>query len=174
MASAGRHPGGDPDGLPSLFPLEGISRGASSALRRTEFPQVVDGWNVSCIGDACAELILADGVAVQTPSDVPQVDIVVSATLDYRTSEGDSIPVEARYRAPGVPGRLQPGRFRLVSPSQDRLTTSTLTWAKRQLPAAGLRYTFEIWVVPRPGADLAMEATGRKVTVVVEAWRSDS
>lgn len=153
--------------------VEGTSPGQGRALRRTEVTTVVKGgWTASCIGDACAELSFVDGLVVRTPSAVSEVDVVLSATLDYRTSAGDSMAVEARYRAPGASGQLRPGRFRLVSPSPDLLTTSTLTWAKRRLPGAGRRYTFEILLLPRPGADDEMEASGRKLTVVVEVWRA--
>jgi hypothetical protein len=49
-----------------------------------------------------------------------------------------------------------------------RPTTTTLTWLKKDVAAAGQAYTFQFSASPSFGGH--SEVSGRKLTVVIESW----
>lgn len=96
------------------------------------------------------------------------MDVVVTATLNYRTSADDAVAIRAIYRGAGRVGTLRPGPWVLMSPSANRLTTTTVTWVKRLLPAAGREYTSRLEASPRPGETVNMSSVGKKVTLSID------
>lgn len=96
------------------------------------------------------------------------MDVVVTATLNYRTSADDAVAIRAIYRGGGHAGTLRPGPWVLMSPSANRFTTTTVTWVKRLLPAAGREYTFRLEAAPRPGETVNMSAVGKKVALSID------
>jgi hypothetical protein len=125
------------------------------------------GWRSHCDFDFCG--ISAVTIPYTTPTAVDAVDVTVTITFDYRTAGADSARAvlaldndgTAPYEAirPGYPLRRSPIR-----------TTTTLTWVKKDLPAAGQAYTFLFSVsLPSIGSHPS-EVSGRKLTVVIESW----
>lgn len=126
------------------------------------FDYSADPWTAGCGSDYCAIQELFS-VSVKAP-DVETVDIVVTVTMDYRTTPGDYVVVDSVYGG-GPRETLRPRGFRLAS--SDR-TTTTLTWSRRNVPAAGARYSFASTVNPRTVTGSGVHASGRKLTLVID------
>ena len=130
-----------------------------------------DRWVSECDFDHCG-ISLLFSLPVSTPRRAERVDVVVTATLDYRTSEGDSGVAYAGFSTSREGGRsvgLEPGGWPLAT--SPRSTTTTLTWVKKGVRAEGRRYFFVMSVSPREGTDPNVNQnriSGRKVAVVVE------
>ncbi len=105
-----------------------------------------------------------------TPAGHQTVDMTVTATLDYRTSSGDGVSVDADlYHVGGNEVvALRPAEHRLA-PSRAR-TSTTLQWIKEGVQAAGREYALAL----QAEADCRLLnrsfAAGRRTTVVVETW----
>jgi hypothetical protein len=123
------------------------------------------GWGSECDFDACA--IHVTPIPYTTPTGPEAVDVTVTITLDYRTTRGDSARVGL-----GLDDGTPP--FQPMRPTSYPLrpsvppTTTTLTWLKKDLAAAGEAYTFEFSASPSFGGH--SEVSGRKLTVVIESW----
>ena len=118
--------------------------------------------------DVACGIGAAQPVKVKTPA-VRQVDVVLTASLQYKTTSEDWGTLKAYY------GRraMSPGKFRLMSPSPLRSTSTTLTWVKKSLNAGGRSYSFSLSPNVRNGDDSARAAfTARKIVIVVEVWPS--
>jgi hypothetical protein len=113
-----------------------------------------------------------------TPTDVPTVDVVVTATITYRLGEGESVRATFGYATGPIPSLpccsglepttpFRPGDYPLAT-TRGRANTTTLTWIARNLPAAGETYRLYFQLVP-PGSG-ARRIVTRKATIVVEAW----
>lgn len=123
-------------------------------------------WAVGCEDAGCVGSLLMKA-KVESPSS-QRMDVVVTATMDYRTSTDGAVAIRGTYRGAGRNGILSPGPWVLTSPSQGRFTTTTMTWVKRLLPAAGREYTFRLEAAPRPGEATEMFARGRKVALSID------
>lgn len=110
---------------------------------------VIDGWHFGCHGDACqGGPSPFEPISVTSPTSETTFDVVVAATMDYETTPRDFGIVRMRYREPGSEAvDMRPGDFRLDSSGQ--LTTTTLSWMARNLPAAGAEYEFRLLALPR-------------------------
>jgi hypothetical protein len=128
-----------------------------------------EGWESSCEGDSCGISILFQ-VPVRTPRTTPRVDVTMTATFDYRTGPGPTDYAEAGAGfSNGRRGfRLRPGWP--LGPAPQR-TSTTLVWQRRDVPAAGRRYRFQMSVPSREGGTGNRNfVRGRRATVVVEMW----
>lgn len=151
------------------------SSGASdpAAHRRYERTQSFSpAWDAQCDSHGCEVPTLIE-VRVATPGAVSEVDVVATLTLDLKTSAKDSADVRASFRRVGggpiTP--MNPGEFPVASPR--RFDSTTLVWVKRNLPAEGRDYTFQVSVAPRRGdRDPDVAVRGRKVSFVVELTRA--
>lgn len=146
--------------------------GAGFQLKRVErVYRYPDRWVSDCDFDHCGISILFS-LPVTTPRSAERVDMVMTATLDYRTSPGDYGVAYAGFSTEREGGRriaLAPRRWPL-GPSQ-RSTTTTLTWIKKGVRAEGRRYFFSMSVPSREGTDPNANRnriSGSKVAVVVQ------
>jgi hypothetical protein len=139
-----------------------------------------------CNFDWCA-IGVGQPVTVTTPSDVDSVDIVVTVTAAYSISRGDSAWTAVGYRDPVAPpppcpppqpdqpprppcgGPTSLGSYPMASPG--RQTSTTLTWFKRDLPAAGRSYAFSFGVSPRDvDGNHRSSVVAKRVVFVTETW----
>ena len=147
--------------------------GVTAAVTRTEDSTgvsrvervITTGWGSTCDLDACA--IGVTPISYTTPTAPEAVDVTVTVTLDYRTTRGD--PARAGLSLSDGTPPFQPMRPRSypLRPTVQP-TTTTLTWLKRDLPAAGQAYTFQFSASPPFGGQ--SEVSGKKLTVVIESW----
>lgn len=145
------------------------------------------------IGATCnlrsCSLAFGRSVLVKTPSDVDSVDVVFTATIAYTVSRGDSAWVALGFQDPlappppcpppagaqalwvcGGPRPVAPGAFP-IGGAGDKQTSTTLTWFKRDLPAAGRNYEFSFGVSPRDAdRDQRSSVVASPVVVVAETW----
>jgi hypothetical protein len=131
---------------------------------------IVNSWNFGCIIDSCQGGPRPfPAITVQTPDGADQVNVVVSVTMDYRTTRGDHGIVRMQY-APeggGPATDMRPDRFFLNSSGV--LTSTTLTWIAKNVPAAGASYDFSLLALPR-GEDNRFMFSGHRFTAVIEMW----
>ncbi|HEX8098604.1 MAG TPA: hypothetical protein VF660_00200 [Actinomycetota bacterium] len=146
---------------------------ATSSSERVEVIRTATfapSWTAEARGDVSDSPILVS-VTVDSPSSLAQMDVIATATLDYKTSRGDqgAVRVEmvegANKRGPA----LRPGPYRVVSPSSKIRTSTALQWGNRAVAAAGESYTFLLTVeaVDRNGDGTAF-VNGKKVTLTIE------
>jgi len=132
---------------------------------------VVGGWHFGCHGGPC-DLGPSpfDPISVTSPTSQATVDLVVSVTMDYQTTSGDYADIRFRYRRAGSAAvNMRPGTFTLDS--SGRLTSTTLSWIAKGIPASGAVYDFRLLAVPREGSpDAHFHIRGRHFTVVIEMW----
>lgn len=157
-------------GVPFAVWAAGESNPGSSGVSRIERTFAAKDWR--CNIDPCSGYRFG----LTTPTDVSTVDVVVTVTLAYRLGRGESARVTFGYATgppPPIPccgdeptTAFRPGAYPLAS-AGGRTTTTTLTWIKRDLPAAGEAYRLYFHLDPRVDAKIALT---RKATVVVEAW----
>jgi hypothetical protein len=112
--------------------------------------------------------------AVETPADVAEVDVVVTATISYRLAAGHRgfVRLGRVLDNPVFPPNtetLRGGRWTLPSTGGHK-ATATLTWFARDLPAAGKTHHFILEF--RVGSFLAGDfvAETRKAVVIAEVW----
>jgi hypothetical protein len=93
----------------------------------------------------------------------------VTITFDYRTTPGDSARLGLGLND-GTPPQepMRPQSYPLA-PSPERRTT-TATWVKKNLPAAGRSYTFQFAAAPSFDATGTSAVSGNKMTIVIESW----
>lgn len=129
-------------------------------------------WHYGCHGgDTChpGGPLGFPAVSVVSPASEPTVDVVATVTMDYLTGPGDYGIVEMRMRPAGSPEEtMRPGRFRLNSSGV--LTTTTLSWALRDVTAAGTEYEFRLLLLPRYEDIPDFHFRGHRFTVVIELW----
>jgi hypothetical protein len=121
-------------------------------------------------------------LGMTTPEDVPTVDVVVTATVTFRVSSGDSALARTGYRDTAEPWLPIPccdpfGQYHTLAPpyplaeAGKRATSTTISWAKQALPANGAEYSFAFSLKGLDtGRDGYFTVIGRNVTVVVEMW----
>jgi hypothetical protein len=121
----------------------------------------------SCSFDACGIRPPA-AIPYTTPTSVQAVDVTVTITFRYRTSRGHQAfaGLSVNEGTSGTP--MQPRRNYPLAPAAKE-TTTTLTWFKKDLPAAGKEYTFELSAVP-PFVQGRSFVSARRLTVVIESW----
>ncbi len=133
-------------------------------------------WEASCDSHGCG-IPTIGAMRVGMPSNVVRVDVVVTVSLDYKTSPSDWGAVRTSFKE-GSDGSLtpmNPRNFTITSPSPDRLTSTTLVWAKKGLPAAGREYTFQVAVYARDAnGDLNASVQGRRLSFVVHMTPSSA
>jgi hypothetical protein len=141
-----------------------------AAVSRVEHAYRALSW--SCI-DFCGDYLLR----ADTPSDVAEVNVVVTATVTYRLPSGVRAWATLGWAEDGPEHvfpepttRLRPGSYLLRS-SGGRWQTTTLTWFTRGLPAGGTAYRFHLrfakdakYSYPPP------RAGSQKAVMVAELW----
>lgn len=124
-------------------------------------------WDARCDSHGCEVPTLIQ-VPVSTPRGVAEVDVTATLTLDHRTSRSDWAFVEAAFkRTGGARTQMNPGEFAVISPR--RFGSTTLVWVKRNVPAAGRDYAFDVSVLPRRGdREPNVSVRGRWLSFVVD------
>lgn len=119
---------------------------------------------------------------VTTPSSVAEVDLTLSATVEFQVHSRDSstgvprdwgeIYVGYGDQPPGFENRMNPGGYPLRATAFDAPTTTTFTWTKGRVPAAGRTYYFTVFVATRDGGDGDgwEKISGSKATAVLDLW----
>jgi hypothetical protein len=120
-------------------------------------------WGGNCGSDFCG---IADvPIPYTTPAAPEAVDLTITITLTYRTSPGDSAYAGLRLDDGTPPFEtMRPIDAYPLRPSVAP-TSTTLTWFKRDVPAAGQTYTFHFSASPG-GRFVA----GSKLAIVIESW----
>lgn len=143
---------------------EGRSRAAGTTAVFTR--SLSDPWTADKGSDFEAIVSLASG-RLHTPIS-GQGRVILSVTLDYRSSQGDWGLVSAGIRRAGSRRgtAMRPGGFRVASSNR---TTTTLTWVKKGL-VHGSDYIVELSVRARDGdGDATATVVGRKFTFAARA-----
>ena len=153
----------------------GKTQRGSDAVSRVEraFNQA---WTSECDFDACV-ITTFPAFPITTPTDVANVDVTMTVTLEYATTAGTAARAGAEARLAGGSassiGMAPTGGFRLA-PSL-RPTTTTLTWVKRRLAAAGRTYNVRFGISIRSlTGDDTYSIRGRRLAVVIETWSAGS
>jgi hypothetical protein len=140
-----------------------------AAVSRVEHAYRALGWICS---DPCADYVLR----ADTPSDVAEVNVVVTATVTYRLPSGVRAWATLGWAGgpeivhPEPTTRLRPGSYLLRS-SGGRWQTTTLTWFTRGLPAAGTAYRFHLgFTVDAKYSYPPLRAGSQKAVMVAELW----
>jgi hypothetical protein len=128
---------------------------------------ISQSWGGNCGSDFCG---IADvPIPYTTPQAPEAVDVTATITLTYRTSRGDSASADL-VLDDGTPPyeRMRPRNPYPLRPSV-RATSTTLTWFRRDVPAAGQSYTFHFTASPSGGSPPS-SVSGSKLTIVIESW----
>ena len=142
--------------------------------RRIERSLVLDERWRSTAGGAVHIFSVSTGL----PTGAAEFDIVVSATLELRTTSTDHVDISASYHvesgAPHLPGLFPPQDFRFMSPEPGRTSTTTATWsgtlARTDDPVT---FAIQARAVDGPDKGTGARASGKKLTVVIDILPSD-
>lgn len=142
-------------------------RTATSETPLIRATQRTGSWSFSCGGDTCVASVL-DPLNVTTPSGASSFDVVVTLTLDYRTSAKDIGLVQMRYKTVGGPrGAMPPKTYPLTSRSR---TTTTLIWTLNDLPGNGATYRFTPRIEIEDRGRYGYSIEGGHLVTVAELW----
>jgi hypothetical protein len=121
-------------------------------------------WGGNCGSDFCGISDLP--IPYTTPQASEAVDVTVTITLTYRTTRGASASA-GLVLDDGTPPyeRMRPRDSYPLRPS-GAPTSTTLTWFRRDVPAAGQSYTFHFSASPGGPGSVA----GSKLAIVIESW----
>lgn len=149
-----------------LQPTAGVSQSppASEQLRYED--TVKQRWRKGCVSDTCEFGTIYER-AFRTPEAVDRVDVVVSVTMDFRTSRGDYGTLSMSPMEP---------TFRVDSPSPRMKTSTTIQWHAQNVSARGGDFQVMLFVEGKDGSDNDGRRgwiRGRKLTVVVDMRPSD-
>ncbi len=135
-----------------------------------------NGWSISCPADlqTCSSKPIGY-FTFATPSAVSSVQLVLTATFDYRISDGDGADIQGTYTPSPSPGPLltmDPGKYPLL---QSHTPTSagdsvTLTWIARNVKAGGQQYYIEVGAIPHDLDGDGARVSGTEVVVTIEMW----
>jgi hypothetical protein len=158
----------------ALFAAAAAAVGVTAAVTRTPDSTGVsrvervtsESWGGSCDFDACG--IVDVPIPYTTPEAPEAVDVTVTLTLTYRTTRGDSAHAGLSLDD-GTPP-YEPMRPRSSYPLRPSIvpTSTTLTWFRRDVPAAGKMYTFHFSAAPAFGGHSSV--VGTKLAIVIESW----
>lgn len=152
----------------AAFPVWSAGRATpSSNIAVVRAMQRSGPWTFACGGDTCVATVL-DRLIVETPLGVDGLGVVVTLTLDYRTSPRDIGLVRLRFRtAGGLSGFLRPRTYPLTSKTR---TSTTLTWSAHDLPGDGASYVFTpVFEVEERGR-YGYSFDGQHIVMVAEFW----
>jgi hypothetical protein len=126
------------------------------------------GWGGRCELDACA--IGVTPIPYTTATGPATVDVTVTITLDYHTSRDDSARATLTLDDGTPPLEPMHPHGWPLGPARVP-TTTTLTWIRKDLPAAGAEYTFQFSASPLDRNRNGFAGVGgTKLTVVIESW----
>ena len=123
-------------------------------------------WGGTCDLDACG--IVDVPIPYTTPTAPEAVDVTVTLTLTYRTTRGDSAHAGLSLDDGTPPFELMRPRDSYPLRPSVAPTSTTLTWLKRDVPAAGQAYTFHFSAAPGFGGHSSV--VGTKLAIVIESW----
>jgi hypothetical protein len=159
----------------ALFAAAAAAVGVTAAVTRTPDSAGVSRvervfsqrWGGSCDLDACG---IADvPIPYTTPAAPEAVDVTVTLTLTYRTTGGASAYAGLSLDDGTPPSeRMRPRSSYPLRPSI-AATSTTLTWLKRDVLAAGQTYTFHFSAAPAFGGGHS-SVVGTKLAIVIESW----
>lgn len=148
-------------------------------LRLERSLQLATPWTVDCDGDSCGGVELIE-ITFHTPASVAAVDLTVNVTLNIQVNDDQSDGPPADYAMIGAnlgqdcTGRfhdLNPGPLPLRVPAANNPSTTSVTWTKGRIAAAGRSYCIHIAISPRDGdGDAMMSISGSKFAAVAETW----
>ncbi len=112
------------------------------------------------------------------PGGAVEYDVVVSATLELRTTSTDHADISASYHmesgAPHPPGLLAPQAFRFMSAAPGRTATATATWSETLAHTDDpVTFAIQAQAVDGPDKGTGARASGKKLTVVIDILPSD-
>ena len=122
-------------------------------------------WRASCISDACT-ITTVVRVPLRTLAADPSADIVVTATIGYRTRYSSRADAYLLLRRGQELRHFKPGTFVLTE--APRGTTATLTWALDGVAARGRAYAVDLVVASRGGAAGRSFVAGNRLTLVID------
>ena len=138
----------------------------SEGVSRVERRMMVS-WASDCETDNCG--IVTTPIAYTTPAAPASVDLTLTVTLDYRTSRRDTARAGVSLDDGTPPFERMRPSYPLTTARTP--TTTTLTWMRRDVPAAGKEYTFRLSVAPGDrNSDGGSRVSGTRMTVVIESW----
>jgi len=160
----------------ALIAVTATALGVTAAVTRTSESTGVSrvervisgGWRSECESDSCG--IQVTPIPYTTPTSAASVDLTLTITLDYKTTRGDSASAGISIDDGTPPFEQMRPRDVRLRPSTKRATT-TLTFLKNDLAAAGQAYTFRFGVAPRERSGNEHAAVfGARLVVVIESW----
>lgn len=130
-------------------------------------------WNSYLSGDAITIANLYRE-AIATPVSVDAVDVTVTATLDVSARRGDAASIWATLTGEESASVdvIDPGFMRFAPPRKRGLSSTSITWAAVDLPAAGRTYDFAVQAQADdgPDSDRGASVRGKRLTVIIEMW----
>jgi hypothetical protein len=135
-------------------------------------------WRIDCSGGSCGgtdyPIFTAD---VRVPGNIAHFDLVVTITLEYTISEGDSSRLHIFYcpntlpQAPCPLSYLQPGTFTLSSPGMGKRNSTSLSWSGSTMSAEYSTWHYELFSqLEDTGGGGRVSMSGSQMTVVFEMW----
>jgi hypothetical protein len=131
--------------------------------------------NAQEIADFDFGAIVPAFIPYTTPASVESVDVTLTVTFRYRTTSGDAASFSATLNDDAPPPDtvslpMRPSSFRLPGASSGN--TVTLTWIRRDVPAAGKEYVVHLFpnAIDRNGNERAEVKTVDGAAVVIESW----
>ena len=125
-------------------------------------------WVESCGGDTCVGTV-TEPLILNPPPGTTTFDVIITLTLDFRTSPKDIGLVQMKHKTRGGPsGLLSPRTYPLTSTTR---TSTTLTWSIKDVSWDGDRHLFyPLLDVENRGERFAYSFEGRHMLLVAEAW----
>lgn len=158
------------------FPAGALSQPESQSAGPTKFTKtMVLPWGVQSDSHNQSTFTLFKE-DLETPA-ANSVDVTLSLSFDFAVSRGDLLEINATYAGggDGDSQQFRPAALGLLSsPSGSRLTTTTITWSRKGLPAAGKRYEVQLSAAARDDdSDARAKAFGKRILVTIEMWPSE-
>lgn len=150
--------------LPSALPVDV----EPDVFRETRVYRGSPVAGVSCRGDVCSAALPAS-VAATLPTDMGNVDVTVSLTVEYATTPGDGPLIDMEMKAPGERSAdMRPGPLQLRGGAR---TTTTLVWLERNVAPGGGDHVFD-WAIEASHLAPPFRATITEAVLVLEATPS--
>ncbi len=112
-------------------------------------------------------------VSTMLPAGAAEYDVVVSATLELRTTSTDHAEVSASYHvesgAPHPPGLFPPQEFRFMSAAPGRTSTTMAAWTGTMAQTDDpVTFGIQVRAVDGPDRGEGARASGKKLTLVID------
>jgi len=132
------------------------------------------GWSVQCVNDPCSTTPRFS-FDIPTPSGVKSFDLVLTVTMQYRTTPLDRAEASVFYcpaLSPPPPCAyllLKPGQFPMAPAATGDGSTVSLSWSGKGFSASYEAWRYELLITPFDGSgDNAVKVNSRLVTAVFD------